>query len=73
MKSRSKNVPMPARGPSVKYPEVRELEVGESFDLGNDHVGALRLRAVAYQYGIRTGRAYSVRRAGESWRIWRVK
>ena len=67
-----KNIPMPTRAASKpraeKYPELRQLEVGDSFVVG---ISAAALGTHARRVAKDTGRKFIVRPEGEGSRVWR--
>lgn len=67
-----KNIPMPARAASKsraeKYPELRQLDVGDSFMV---LIGTAALSSHARRVAKDTGRKFLVRPEGEGSRVWR--
>ena len=67
-----KNIPMPTRAASKpraeKYPELRQLEVGDSFMV---LISTAALSNHARRVAKDTGRKFLVRPEGEGSRVWR--
>lgn len=66
-----KNVPMTRKSDAV-YP-FGKMEVNDSFRFDGDEKDVKTVRSAASMHAARTGSKFSVKKDGESYRVWRVK
>lgn len=66
-----KDVPIPG-GFCYRYP-FKQMEIGDSFLIGNDETMASRVRSAGCNYSKKHNKKFTVRKCLDGYRIWRVE
>lgn len=59
--------------PSTKRYPFSDMEVGDSFAIGEYYSDMNRVKAAAHQWGKRHGKKFSVRWTDQGYRCWRIE